>query len=183
MRQLLLGCAAIGCALFVGLSDCSAQARYVLTPANTKITFVGTKPGGKHDGGFKEVSGAVIFVGSTLAGGRITVEIATPSLYSDTPKLTQHLLSPDFFEAKAHPKAKFVSSSIEAAKDGKHLVKGDLTLRGVTKSISFPVSTQFVDRELVINSEFAISKRAFGMTYGEGKIDDEVKIKVALKIK
>ena len=63
--------------------------------------------------------------------------IETDSLYSDNAKLTAHLKSPDFFDVKTNPKAKFVSTKVE--KDGhKYKVTGELTLNGKTKEISFP---------------------------------------------
>src|SRR5436309_515880 len=83
-----------------------------LTGGNTKVTFVGTKPGGKHNGGFKVVSGT-----ATVEAGKLTAveaEFDAGSLYTDTPMLTNHLKSPDFFDVKQHPKATFKSTGVEA---------------------------------------------------------------------
>ena len=58
MRSLMiLSIAAICC---LGASTQAAEVRYRLTNANTKIEFTGTKPGGKHDGGFKGVGGVIV---------------------------------------------------------------------------------------------------------------------------
>ncbi len=58
MRSLMiLSIAAFWC---LGASSQAAEVRYRLTDANTKIEFTGTKPGGKHDGGFKGVSGVIV---------------------------------------------------------------------------------------------------------------------------
>ena len=65
----------------------------VLSPANTKIEFVGTKPDGKHDGGFKTFSGSITPIHSEITAAKISIEIDTDSLYADNPKLTQHLKS------------------------------------------------------------------------------------------
>jgi polyisoprenoid-binding protein YceI len=186
MRQwLMVGgvcCLVVLSARWVGAGGAS---KVELTPKNTKIEFVGTKPNGKHDGGFAKFSGAIENVAPGLKGSKIVVEIQTESLFSDTPKLTKHLLSADFFEAKAHPKAKFTSTAIEAKKDGSatHRITGDLMLRGVTKSVSFPATVKQAGNAIELTSEFMINKKDFGMTYGEGKIDHDVKIKVAVKTK
>src|SRR5947209_6273906 len=82
-----------------------------LTGANTKVTFVGTKPGGKHNGGFKTVTGSAGVDGGKLAS--VEAEFDAASLYTDTPMLTNHLKSPDFFDVKQHPKATFKSTGIE----------------------------------------------------------------------
>lgn len=75
---LILSVAAFWC---LAVSAQAGEASYRLTDANTKIEFTGTKPGGKHDGGFKRVSGMIV-----LADGvepQVDVEIDCGSLYSD----------------------------------------------------------------------------------------------------
>src|SRR5262249_12409272 len=88
---------------------------------NTKITFVGSKPGKKHEGGFKSLEGSIkmtiLTPGQTPPPGwarlsSIKVEIDTDSLYADDPKLTDHLKKPEFFDVKEFPKASFKSTKI-----------------------------------------------------------------------
>src|SRR5687767_6469535 len=104
MRPLFL-MAAVATALCI--SPVFAGGQFKLDGANTKIEFIGTKPGGKHEGGFKTVAGTAT-AGADPTTLKLEVEIDTTSLYSDNPKLTQHLKSPDFFGVKSHPTAKFV---------------------------------------------------------------------------
>lgn len=153
-----------------------------LTPNNTKIEFVGTKPEGKHNGGFTTVAGNLGLAADNRTPAKITLEIQTDSLYSDVEKLTNHLKGVDFFEVNAYPTSTFVSTNIVAkpAEGVTHQVTGDLTLRGVTKSISFPVRVTSGD-EVVLTADFKISRKEFGMTYGEGKVDDPVQITVGIK--
>jgi polyisoprenoid-binding protein YceI len=152
-----------------------------ITPETSRIEFVGTKPNGKHDGGFKEFGGHIALDGDKVT--KIAAEIDTTSLYSDHPKLTGHLSSPDFFDIKTHPTASFVSTAIkpEAGKDTSHVVTGDLTLLGKTKSISFPSKIDVAADAVSLQSEFKIKRFDFGMTYGKGKVDDDVTIKVSVK--
>ena len=152
------------------------EAKYVLTGDNTKIAWTGTKTGGKHDGGFKNVGGSATVSPNT--GLRLIVEIDTTSLFADDAKLTGHLKSPDFFAVKDHPKAKFVSTKIDQAVGG-FVVNGDLTLLGKTKAISFP-ATIAVGNTLALQAAFTINRADFGMTYGKGKVDDTVSLKVAV---
>ena len=163
----------------------AADGKFTLTGENTKVEFTGTKsnPDGKHDGGFKKLDGTVTLNGTDPTTARIEVTIDTTSLWSDAePRLTNHLKSPDFFDVKTHPKAKFVSSKVE--KDGdKYKVTGKLTLLGKEKEISFPAEIAADGGSLKLKSEFKINRTDFGMTYGKGKIDDEVALTVAVTAK
>jgi polyisoprenoid-binding protein YceI len=156
----------------------------VFTPANSKIEWVGTKAEGKHLGGFKEFTGFVELPDNDLTRGRIVVEIDADSLFADNGKLTGHLKSPDFFDVKTYPKASFVTTAIQETKaDGAtHTLTGDLTLHGVTRSISFPAKVTLAGDALSLTSQFQISRKEFGMTYGPGKVDDAVTIKVTVRV-
>lgn len=160
----------------------TAAAEVTLTPETTKIEWVGTKPGGKHTGGFKKVTGTIANVTPDLAGSKISVEIDADSLYSDNPKLTAHLKSPDFFDVKKHGKAKFESTAIAAGGSGgaTHTVSGNLTLHGVTKEVSFPATVSQTGKTFKLTSKFTIDRKDFGMTFGEGKVDNPVTITVAV---
>lgn len=154
----------------------AADVEYSLTPSNTKIEWVGSKADGTHAGGFKTVIGnAVVASDKTLA---FEVEIDCTSLYSDNDKLTGHLKSPDFFAVKDHPTAKFVSKSVKKNKSGYEVI-GDLTLLGKTKEIKFPAVITTAEK-LIVKADFKINRSDFGMTYGKGKVNDDVAIKVSI---
>jgi polyisoprenoid-binding protein YceI len=154
-----------------------AADKYTLTGENTKIEFVGTKKEGKHSGGFKKVTGTVTH---DSAWG-IDVTIDCNSMYSDDTKLTGHLKSGDFFNVKDHPTAKFVSTKIEKTDKG-HTVTGKFTLLGKEKEISFPATITAGDT-FTLKAEFKINRGDYGMTYGQGKVDDAVAITVDLTAK
>ena len=157
----------------------AADVKFPLTGDNTKIEFTGTKSDGKHEGGFKTVTG-----NATVSDGKVKleVEIDMDSLYTDTDKLTAHLKSPDFFGVKANPKSKFVTTKVEGKGD-EWTVTGDLTLNGTTKSISFPAKVTLGDDKFALKSSFKINRNDFGITYGKGKIDEDVALKLDVNAK
>ncbi len=158
------------------------QGKAAFDASNAKIEFVGSKPQGKHDGGFKKFTGTLQLAptGKGLAG--VTVDIDTDSLWSDNPKLTGHLKTGDFFDVKRYPKAGFVSTRVtEGGKDGAtHTITGKLTLHGETKEISIPATVRVNGGAVSLRSQFSIDRTQFGMTYGRGKVEDTVQIKVAI---
>jgi polyisoprenoid-binding protein YceI len=150
-----------------------------LTGANTKIAFVGTR----HDSSFKSVEGSIKMLLMTPGKSppedaanvsNINVEIDTDSLVADDPKLTTDLKGPDFLNVKEFPKATFKSTKTtgERGKDQDAMITGDLTLHGVTKSVTFPVHFAREKGEFLLTGSFKINRKDFKMTAGEGKADD-----------
>jgi polyisoprenoid-binding protein YceI len=160
----------------------AAEVKYPLTQANTKITFVGTKKDGKHEGGFKTVTGNATVKDNDLTTLKLSVDIDMDSTYTDNPKLTGHLKSGDFFGVKTNPKAKFVSSKVEKTAGG-YTVTGDLTLAGKTKKVSFPCKIDATGNSLTLSSTFKIDRNDWGISYGKDKIDKLVTLTVKVTAK
>lgn len=147
-----------------------------LTGENTKIEFTGTKKDGKHVGGFKKLSGTAHGPAAEL---KLELTIEVDSLFSDDEKLTGHLKSPDFFNVKEHAKAMFKITKTEKADKG-FTHTGDLTMLGKTKPVTFTSDTKADAGALMLNSEFKIKRSDWGMTYGTGKVDDDVALKISV---
>lgn len=171
---------ALAVAALAAAPSSAAETKYALTGENTKVEFTGTKPGGKHDGGFKNLAGTATTADGALS--KIEVEIDCDSMYSDDPKLTAHLKSPDFFGVKDNPKATFKTTKVEKTDKG-YTVTGDLTLLGKTKPVSFPAAVTEKDGTLSVASTFVIDRNDWGMSFGKGKIDDKVTIRIAVAAK
>jgi polyisoprenoid-binding protein YceI len=179
-RVLCLAAAVCACVSVTAFTVEAFAAEYDLTGKNTTITFVGTKPNGKHEGGFKNVTGMASVPGDDLTKLKITLDIDVNSLYSDNPKLTAHLKSPDFFGVKSNPSAKFVSNKVERAGE-EFKITGDLTMLGKTNSITVPARITMNNGALTVAARFKIDRTQWGMTYGKGKIDDDVSLTVNVK--
>ncbi len=154
---------------------------YVIEPATSKVQWVGSKVTGKHEGGFKSFTGTASLV-DPLEKSSVNVEIDTDSLYSDNEKLSGHLRSPDFFDVASFPKATFASTEIKkGGEGGSHTVTGNLTLHGVTKTITFPATLRATAEGVEVDAEFAINRKDFGIVYA-GKQDDLIRDDVVIKL-
>ncbi len=168
---------------FAALLGTQASATdFPLTGSNSKVEFVGTKPGGKHTGGFAKLDGKAVVEGTDAASLKLDVTIETDSLYSDNEGLTKHLKAPDFFSVKDYPKATFKSTKVEKTAAG-YAVTGDLTLLGKTKSVTMPAAVTSTADSFTLKSEFKINRTDWGMTFGKGKVDDEVALKISVTAK
>lgn len=156
----------------------TAEGTVLAFAEGTEVKFKGSKVTGAHDGGFRKVSGNVTVPGEDLSQAVIDVTIDMTSTYSDDEKLTGHLMSPDFFDVEKFATSTFKSTSIVAKESG-YEVTGDLTLHGVTKSISFPAEISLNGGELTTKAEFAINRKDFEIVY-PGKPDDLIRDEVVI---
>lgn len=155
----------------------------VLTPKNTKIQWKGSKVTGSHMGNFAKFTGSIESSGTDPTKARIILDIDMTSVTSDNPKLTGHLKSAGFFDVKNHPKARFISTSITAGgkKGASHTITGNLTMRGVTKSVAFPAKIKITDSEVHATAEFWIDRNLWGIAF-KGMKNDLIRKEVVLKL-
>jgi polyisoprenoid-binding protein YceI len=91
-------------------------------------------------GEFGKTEGTVTLDEADVTKSRVEATIDVASVNTREAKRDEHLRSPDFFDAAKFPKMTFKSTKVEKAGDGKLKVTGDLTLKGVTKSVVLDVT-------------------------------------------
>lgn len=142
-------------------------------------------------GRFNDFSGTFLIDPDNLAGSSVSVKVKAESVDSGNAGRDGHLRNPDFFNAKQFAEITFKSTSItKDDAEGRYVVKGDLTLLGVTKPVE-AMLTWVGDRDAGsrmgyragIEAVFAFKRSDFGMTYGvaNGALSDEVTICAALE--
>ncbi len=143
----------------------------------SKVVWLGKKVTGEHSGEIKMAFGDLQFDGDALTGGSFEIDMNTIS-NSDIEneeykqKLVGHLKSDDFFGVKEYPKASFVITDVEHKKAGKYLVKGDITIKGITKSIEFPAQVTMLDSKATATASLTIDRSEFNVKYGSGSFFD-----------
>ena len=90
-------------------------------------------------GRFNEFSGNFSYDEAAPEKAAVEVIIKTASVDSNHAERDKHLRSDDFLDVKKFPEAKFTSTSYTPGKDGKGVLKGNLTLHGVTKAVEIEV--------------------------------------------
>ncbi|HEX7295325.1 MAG TPA: YceI family protein [Pyrinomonadaceae bacterium] len=157
--------------------------KYQITPQNSQIAFVGSKVTGSHNGSFGDFSGQIDYNG-TPEQSHVNIDIKADSITTDTPDLTTHLKTADFFDVAKYPQATFVSTAIKAGGEGgaSHTVTGNLTLHGVTKSVTFPATISVTPDVATVDSTFSINRKDFGINYA-GAADNAIRDNVVLTLK
>lgn len=152
----------------------------------TKIYWKGAKPNGEHNGIIKLAEGGTFATdGNSLVGGEFIIDmnsiICIDIENSDmNAKLVKHLKSEDFFSVDSFPIAKFEITNVEAIDGGEFnsVIKGNLTLRGVTKGISFNAAVKVNDGVVAVKSEeFVIDRTLWGVEYKSKSVFKDLKDK------
>jgi polyisoprenoid-binding protein YceI len=157
---------------------------YSFSNVGSELKFVGAKITAKHEGAFNVFKGTIQVADNDPIKSSVKAEIDVASLSVDPEKLAGHLKTADFFDVAQFPKATFESTAIKAGGENgaTHTVSGNLTLHGVTKSITFPATIRLQGDGVDIDAEFAINRKDFNIVY-PGKPDDLIKDDVLIKLK
>jgi polyisoprenoid-binding protein YceI len=122
-------------------------------------------------GRFGDISGSIQFDEEDASNCGVQISIKSASVDARNAKLDQHLRSPDFFDVVQFPSIDFKSKSVEQIDEHKYEVKGDLSLHGVTKAISFEMQhtgTGQGGKVVGFHTTFSIDRSEYGMSYGVG---------------
>lgn len=87
-------------------------------------------------GRFNKFDGQFSYDEKNPGAAKVEVNIDPSSIDSNHAERDKHLRGEDFLYVSKYPTAKFVSTSLEDQGDGKAILKGNLTLRGVTRPIT-----------------------------------------------
>lgn len=165
----------------------AAGTELAVDPAASTIKWLGKKVTGEHYGEVSIKSGSLLVDGGKLTGGNFVVDVNTINTqdmegeYKD--KLDGHLRSEDFFDVANHPEATFVITNVaDGAADGEVVISGNLTMRGVTKNITFNANvTELTDTSARATADFNIAREDWGVSYA-GQADDLISKEFNVKI-
>ena len=116
-----------------------AQTSWSIDKAHSKIGFTVTHMVvAEVEGKFNEFDGTVNSKADDFNGAEVTFTAKTASVDTDNDRRDTHLRSPDFFEAEKYPEITFKGNLVKNGTTYK--LKGDLTMKGVTKPVEFDVT-------------------------------------------
>jgi polyisoprenoid-binding protein YceI len=92
------------------------------------------------EGSFKKFSGNVLSNSADFNDAAVNFTIDVNSINTDNEMRDKHLKADDFFNAEQFPNATFKSTSFKKVSGNKYQLKGNLTIRNVTKPVTFDVT-------------------------------------------
>lgn len=159
----------------------------VVDTSASEVAWTGRKVSGQHHGTVQIKSGSLIVSDGQLTGGNFVIDLTTITNHDlegeNKGKLEGHLKSADFFDVENHPEATFEITNVEpAAEAGVVKVSGNLTIRGVSKNITFDAQVQeATDTSAKVAADFNIAREDWGVNYA-GQADDLISKEINFKV-
>ena len=162
---------------------------YTVDPAHTSFGFtVRHMMISNVPGSFDKFSGQIIYSPTDLANAKADISIDVSSINTHIDKRDAHLKSPDFFDAAKFPTITFVSTKFTST-----AITGNLTMKGVTKevtipvTISGPVKTMMGTQAIGITGAVTINRQDYGVNWnktldqGGVAVSDDVNITISIE--
>lgn len=157
--------------LFTGL----ALASMSVDTSKSTLKWTGKKVTGEHYGTVKIKSGSL-----DLDKGQGSFVIDMNSIDCEDlsgewkQKLEGHLKSPDFFNVAKYPESKFKLTKVKKESGDKYTFTGDLTVKDITKPISFPVTVAKKGDMTTVAGKFTIDRLKWDIKYNSGKFFEKL---------
>ena len=167
----------------------SATTKWVLDPAHSEITFKV-----KHmmitnvKGEFRNFTAELISDGKDFVADSIKVNINAASIFTNSDDRDAHLKSGDFFDVENFKELSFVGTSLKKNDDENYLLKGNLTIKGISKEVTLDVEFGGINKDPWGNEKAGfslngkINRKDWGLTWnaaletGGVLVSDEVKL-------
>ena len=120
----------------------------------------------RRDGQFKDFTGQLAYDPARPANTRVDLTVFTASVDMQNSDHSQLLKSGAFFDVDHYPTMHFSSSSTDAKPDGTLSMTGDMTIRGITRRMTIPVTLRQNLRSAsgaVFDTTFQIDRTEFGL--------------------
>jgi len=155
-----------------GTSLADLTGTYTIDPAHSRIGFMA-----KHAmvtkvrGAFNDFTGNIVLDGANPANSSATVTIKAASIDTRNAQRDGHLASNDFLAMEEHPEITFVSTAARQDGETDFELTGDLTIKGVTNSITIPFSYEgsatdpFGNFRAGFEGSVVINRKDYGVTW------------------
>jgi polyisoprenoid-binding protein YceI len=143
---------------------------WAIDPVHSEVSFVVRHMMvSKVRGRFDKFEGTIVTAEDPLAS-TVTASVDLDSINTGQEQRDAHIRSADFFEVEKYPEMTFVSTAIKAAEEG-FILEGDLTLKGITKTVAFNLEVNGIGPDayggtrIGFSAETQIGRSQFGVNF------------------
>lgn len=156
---------------------------YRIEQSSSKVGFCVDSKLSRIEGDFNDFQGGIALDTGDAANGQTMVLIRTESLHTKGAIVESMLKSEDFFDAEHHPEILFVSTGFKWTGAETAVLKGELTMRGITKPVIFNVTLTALDasqvehaKKIVVKATTTINRTDFGMDGLSSMVNNNVQL-------
>jgi polyisoprenoid-binding protein YceI len=159
------------------------------TTVGFQVRHIFTMLGGK----FQDFSGTIKVDRAKPENSSVEFAVQVASVFTNEPKRDEHLKSPDFFDAASHPAITFKSTSVKPVGKDVYEVTGPLTMRGVTKVVTLPVTflgegkDPWGNEKMGFETSTTLNRKDYGINWNKALdqggvlVGDEVKVQISIE--
>jgi polyisoprenoid-binding protein YceI len=176
-------------ALLIGISPAFSADVYKLDPAHSNVGFtVRHMMISTITGQFDKIEGTVAYDPNDLANSKVNITIDASSVDTHNEKRDGHLKTADFLDVATFPAITFVSKKVTPTQ-----IVGDLTLHGVTKEVTIPVTfsgpvaTMGKTQAIGVEGSFILNRQDYGVKWnkdldkGGVTVSNDVNVKFSIE--
>ena len=150
---------------------------FIIDTKESVVAWKGSSVHGKQEGYAYISKGELMIENNQLMGGTVEVEMSTiedESHRSDN-NLIKHLKDSDFFDVKKFPFSTIAISSVASINVEDKEITGNLTIKGITHPVTFPVKMEMKDGIVKASGKLVIDRTLWDVRYKSGKFFDNLK--------
>ncbi len=168
---------------------------YSIDPGHSEVGFTVRHLVTNVRGRFNDFSGKINMDAKNLAGSSVDFHVKATSVDTAVPDRDKHLRTADFFDVEKYPEITFKSESIKSTGKDKYDVTGTLTLHGVSKKVTLPVSflgqakDPWGGTRAGFETSTTINRKDYGIVWNKAVdnggvlLGDEVKVAINIEAK
>jgi polyisoprenoid-binding protein YceI len=155
----------------------SIAQQYKALGDSSQVEFKIKNFGVSVSGSIKGLQGSVKFDPQHLDASSFDVSVQTSTVNTGIDMRDSHLKKEDYLSVDAYPKITFVSTKVSSSnKDGYLFIFGNLTIKGVTKAISFPFKAVANGSGYLFTGTFSINRKDYGVGGSSISMSDNVEV-------
>ena len=163
--------------LFLFISFWVNAQNYLPTDDGSKLHFVIKNLGINTGGDITGLKGKIIFDAKNASKCFFDVTAAVKTIDTDNGKRDENLRKEEYFDAATFPVIHLVSTKVEPGADLKHFIfKGNLTIKNITKPISFPFTAEGKSGGALFVGFFEINRIDFGVGKESFSLSNKIKV-------
>jgi polyisoprenoid-binding protein YceI len=172
--------------LFFFITSSIVAQKYIPTDEGSKVHFTIKNFGIKTGGQLSRLKGEILFFTTDLSACTFNVSVDVSTLDTDNESRDRQLKESNYFDAKKYPQITITSTKIDKTnktESGFYYFNGRLTLRGITKPISFPFHLEKTNDNYLFTGEFEINRLDYGVGSSSAVLSNTVNVSLSVLAK